>query len=59
MLRFLTDLPVRIIAWISDLLEITLRFFGSFLDRGNFENSDRPVGFYRSLNRNLANSSGF
>ena len=53
MLRFLTDLPVRIIAWISDLLEITLRFFGGFLDRGNFEESDRPVGFYRLLNRKL------
>ena len=54
MLRFLADLPVRIIAWISDLLEITLRFFGGLLDRGNFEDSDRPVGFYRSLNRKLA-----
>jgi hypothetical protein len=54
MLRFLTDLPVRIIAWISDLLEIMLRFFGGLLDRGNFEDSDRPVGFYRSLNRKLA-----
>ena len=54
MLRFLADLPVRIIAWISDLLEIMLRFFGGLLDRGNFEDSDRPVGFYRSLNRKLA-----
>lgn len=53
MLRFLTDLPIRIIAWISDLLEITLRFFAGFLDRGNFEDSGHPVGFYRSLNRKL------
>ena len=53
MLRFLTDLPIRIIAWISDLLEITLRFFAGFLDRGNFEDSGHPVGLYRSLNRKL------
>lgn len=59
MLRFLADLPVRTIAWISDILEIALRFFGSFLDRGNFEDLDRPVGIYGALRRRLSQFFGF
>jgi len=44
MLRFLAELPVRIIAWLSDTLEKTLRFVGRVVGVWGYEDPDSAVG---------------
>jgi len=44
MLRFLSELPVQIIAWLSDLLEKLLRGVGGVFRGSSLDDSEQPVG---------------
>lgn len=59
MLRFISELPVRIIAWLSDLLEISLRSIGRLFRFGQDDDADQPVGFSGSIKRFIGRAFWF
>ncbi|MFM8572842.1 MAG: tetratricopeptide repeat protein, partial [Pirellula sp.] len=44
MLRFLAELPVRAIAWVSDSMERSIRLIGRAFQIGDFEDGDHNLG---------------
>lgn len=59
MLRFLAELPVLIIAWLSDALEIALRFLGRIFRFGDQEESEQSTGFSGRIRRAIGQSFWF
>ena len=59
MLRFLAELPVLIIAWLSDSLEIALRFLGRIFRVGDQEESEQSGGFSGRIKRTIGQSFWF